>query len=65
MKNHIITPSENSLLFDYFKNEQDEEIEDVTGKTIEEASIIIGPEDFEEETEMHIHYVLFNKQIEY
>ena len=61
---HVITDEENNLLFDYFKNEQDEEIENVSGETAAEAAKIIGPEGYEDETLQHILTVLFPDKYE-
>ena len=61
---HIISDEENIILFDYFKNQEEEEIENVNGKTIVEAANIIGPKDFEEETLQHILITLFPDKYE-
>jgi hypothetical protein len=61
---HIISNEENKLIYDYFKEEQDEEIEDITGKTAAEAAEAIGPEDYKEETLQHILVTLFPDRYE-
>lgn len=64
METKVISSEDFKKLHEYFENEQDEIIEDVTGKTMLEAADIIGPKGYEEETLQHILVVLFPDKYE-
>jgi hypothetical protein len=48
----------------YFEETQGEDVTAPEGLTCEEASVFIGPKDFEEETLQHVIYALFPEKYE-
>jgi hypothetical protein len=65
-RQHVVTAEENKKLYAYFEEQDGEDFEpfDLTGKTLEAGSKIIGPPEFEEETLQHMVCVLFGDKYE-